>query len=173
MPTPAPIPASSQAKLFATVGDDVAARTIRELLGKNPSLPPGRIDDVVLTATGGTGRSMLTPAPAATVGTPTASVPGGQPPICVSSAECQPVHMAGVGAGAEMSTAAAAEEWAFPIPDAVCPAGAAIAATATAATSVLNPKSFLPMTGVRQLVGERRAFFGSALAIARVPARRV
>ncbi len=52
--------AGPQGLFWHTRADDLAARTIRELLGRNPSLPPERIDDVVLAATAQVGDTGLT-----------------------------------------------------------------------------------------------------------------
>lgn len=47
--------------LYATTrSDDLAVKAVRELLRRHPSLPPGRIDDVVLAATGQVGDQGLT-----------------------------------------------------------------------------------------------------------------
>ena len=52
--------AGSQGLFWLTRADDLAARTIRELLRRNPSVPLERIDDVVLAATAQVGDTGLT-----------------------------------------------------------------------------------------------------------------
>ena len=52
--------ATSDGYFARTRADDMAVKTVRELLHRNPKLPPGRIDDVVFAATAQVGDQGLT-----------------------------------------------------------------------------------------------------------------
>jgi acetyl-CoA acyltransferase len=52
--------AGSKGYFWKTRADDMAAKTVRELLRRNPSLPPERIDDVIYAATAQVGDQGLT-----------------------------------------------------------------------------------------------------------------
>ena len=118
------MPASSQSKRFPT-GEATCAGAVR---CARPRLSSG---------SGRAGRTWV-----AVVSTALAPTPGSRwrqaRTFRARTTAGRAAHCAGVSTGAW--------ETGFPIPDAACPAGAAIAATATATTSDLNLKSFLPMT---------------------------
>ncbi|MDW8339021.1 MAG: acetyl-CoA C-acyltransferase, partial [Thermoleophilia bacterium] len=69
--------AGERGLFWKTRADDMAVKVVRELLRRNPSLPPERIDDVILAATAQTGDQGLTlgRSVALLAGLPT-SVPG-------------------------------------------------------------------------------------------------
>src|ERR1043165_8373200 len=52
--------AGEQGHYWRTRADDLGVKVVRELLRRNPALPPGRIDDVVFAATAQVGDQGLT-----------------------------------------------------------------------------------------------------------------